>query len=208
MYGKGPVRCIWRCGCNHSVSQATAWRHEHRIETHPESPPPPKQRRTAHFQVGQESFIITPDKQKWSRTDNIFSNPSLPLLDPPPASNVLQPPEDALIEERSPGNFFWRLLSSGANCITLKVGTSCMRIILFPNAWMAKMHLSSMYVNYCTCIVKCFLKLIYLYLFPNSMSNLLIKTGAIETFPKSSSFKRFLGNFSPSSSSPFPKPRH
>jgi len=48
--------------------------------------------------VGQESFIITPDKQKRSRTDNISSNPSLPLLDPPPASNLLQPPEDALTE--------------------------------------------------------------------------------------------------------------
>jgi len=205
MSGKAPLRRICRCGCNRSVSQSTAWRHEHRIETRPESPPPPKRRRTAHFQVGQESFIITPDKQKRSRTDNISSNPSLPLLDPPPASNVLQPPEDALTEERSPGNFFRRLLSSGANCVALKVGTSCTRIILFPNAWMAEMHLSSVYVNYCTCIVKCFSKLIYLYLFPNSMSNLLIETGAIETFPKSSSFKRFSGNFSPSSSSPFPK---
>src|SRR5229473_5056161 len=111
----------------------------------------------------------------------------------------------SLSSQRLPGNFFWRLLSSGANCITLKVGTLCMRIILFPNAWMAEMHLSSMYVDYCTCIVKCFLKLIYLYLFPNSMSNLLIETGAIETFPKSLSFKHFSGNFSLSSSSPFPK---
>src|SRR5258707_11677989 len=111
----------------------------------------------------------------------------------------------SLSSQRSPGNFFWRLLSSGANCVALKVGTSCTCIILFPNAWMAEMHLSSVYVNYCTCIVKCFSKLIYLYLFPNSMSNLLIETGAIETFPKSSSFKCFSGNFSPLSSSPFPK---
>src|SRR5229473_3972334 len=111
----------------------------------------------------------------------------------------------SLSSQRSPGNFFWRLLSSGANCIALKVGTSCTRIILFPNAWMAKMHLLSVYVNYCTCIVKCFLKLIYLYLFPNSMSNLLIKTSTIETFLKSLSFKHFSGNFSPLSSSPFPK---
>ena len=98
MSGKAPLHRICRCGCNRSVSQSTAWRHEHRIETRPESPPPPKRRRTAHFQVGQESFIITPDKQKRSRTDNISSNPSLPLLDPPPASNLLQPPEDALTE--------------------------------------------------------------------------------------------------------------
>ena len=48
--------------------------------------------------MGQESFIITPDKQKQSRIDNISSNPSLPLLNPPPASNLLQPPEDALTE--------------------------------------------------------------------------------------------------------------
>jgi hypothetical protein len=89
------------------------------------SPPPPKQRRIAHFQAGQESLIITPDKQKQSHTDNISStshsrvdagdhpqfstpqlhapsfnefNPSLPLLDPPPASNLLQQPGDALTE--------------------------------------------------------------------------------------------------------------
>jgi len=122
MSGKAPLRRICRCGCNRSVSQLTAWRHEHRTETRPESPPPPKRRRIAHFQAGQESFIITPDKQKQSRTDNISStshsrvdasdhpqfstpapsfdefNPSLPLLDPPPASNLLQPPEDALTE--------------------------------------------------------------------------------------------------------------
>jgi hypothetical protein len=42
-------------------------------------------------------------------------------------------------------------------------------------------------VNYC--IVKCSLKLIHLYLFPNSMNNVLIETGAINTFQKSSSFK-------------------
>src|SRR5258707_14448318 len=96
MSGKAPLHRICRCGCNRSVSQSTAWRHEHRIETHPESPPPPKWRCTAHFQVGQESFIITPDKQKQSRTDNISSNPSLPLLNPPLASNLLQLPEDAL----------------------------------------------------------------------------------------------------------------
>jgi hypothetical protein len=88
----------------------------------PESPPPPKRRRIAHFQAGQESFIITPDKQKQSRSDNISStshshvnasdhpqistpappfdelDPSLPLLNPPPASNLLQPPGDALTE--------------------------------------------------------------------------------------------------------------
>jgi hypothetical protein len=108
--------------------------------------------------------------------------------------------------QRSPRNFFRRLLSSGANCVALKVGTSCTRMILLPNAWMAEMHLLSGFVNYC--VVKCFSKLIYLYLFPDSMSNLLIETGAIKTFPKSSSFKHSSGKFCPSSSSPFPKARN
>jgi hypothetical protein len=43
------------------------------------------------------------------------------------------------------------------------------------------------------------------YLYPDSMSNLSIKSSAIETLPKSSSLKRSLGNFCTSSSSPFPK---
>jgi hypothetical protein len=42
-----------------------------------------------------------------------------------------------------------------------------------------------------------------LYLFPNSMSNSSIGTSAIDTLPRSSSFKRSLGNFGTSSSSPF-----
>src|SRR5260221_4327929 len=98
MSGKAPLCRICRCGCNCSVFQSMVWHYEHRIETHPELPPPPKWYCTAHFQVGQESFIITPDKQKWSCIDNISSNPSLPLLDPPPALNLFQLPEDALTE--------------------------------------------------------------------------------------------------------------
>jgi hypothetical protein len=89
----------------------------------PESPPPPKRRRITYSQAGQESFIIRPGKQKPSSTDNNSSishscadassspsdhpqlhapspefNPSLPLLDLPPASHLLQSPEDALTE--------------------------------------------------------------------------------------------------------------
>src|SRR5260370_21909501 len=101
MSGRAPPRCICRCGCNHSVSQSTALRHEHRIETHPESPPPPKQRRTTHFLVGQGSFIITTYKHKWACTYNIFSNPSLQFLDPPPASNLFNTPANAISEETS-----------------------------------------------------------------------------------------------------------
>ena len=52
-----------------------------------------------------------------------------------------------------------------------------------------------------------FSKLIYLRLFLNSMSNLLIETSAIETFPKCLSLKRSSGNFGTSSSSPFLKAR-
>ena len=45
----------------------------------------------------------------------------------------------------------------------------------------------------------------HLSLLPNSTSNSLIETGVIETFPMISSYKRFLGNFSPYSPFPFPK---
>ena len=103
--------------------------------------------------------------------------------------------------QRSPGNFFRRRLSSGANCVALKVGTSCTRMILLPDAWTAEMHLSSGCVNYS--FVNFFRGLSLS--FPNSMSNLLIETGAIKTFPKTSRFKHSSGNFGPSSSSPFPK---
>src|SRR5260221_3001019 len=43
----------------------------------------------------------------------------------------------------SPGNFFWNLLSHWANCVALKVETSCTCMILFPNVWTAEMRLSS-----------------------------------------------------------------
>lgn len=97
------------------------------------------------------------------------------------------------------------LLSNGANCIASKVGTSCMHMVLFPNAWTAKMHHSSVCVNCCQIFI--FFET-NLYLFPNSMSNLLIETGAIKTFPKSLSFNHFSGNFCTLLSSPFPKARN
>ena len=57
------------------MDRTTAWRHSKRSPhpVRPESPPPPKRRRTTHSQAGQESFVITSDKQKRSRTDNISS---------------------------------------------------------------------------------------------------------------------------------------
>ena len=64
------------------------------------------------------------------------------------------------------------------------------------------------FVRVCEPVLKCFLKLIHLYLSPNSMSNLSIETSAIKTFLKSSSFKYFSGRFSPLSSSPFPKAKN
>ena len=64
------------------------------------------------------------------------------------------------------------------------------------------------FVRVCEPVFKCFLKLIHLYLSPDSMSNLSIETSAIETFPKSLSFKRSLGRFSPSLSFPFSKARN
>jgi hypothetical protein len=96
---------------------------------HLESPPPPKRRHIANFQADQKSSIIKPSKQKQSRTDNNSStshsradasssssdhpppqlnapsfefNASLPSLDPPPASNLLQSPGEALTEASGP----------------------------------------------------------------------------------------------------------
>jgi hypothetical protein len=104
------------CGCNRRVHRTTEWRHKNRVQ-----PPPPKRRRTAHFQA--ESSVITFNKQKRTLTDSISSsshsrvdasdhqlhapsfdefNPSLPLLDPPPAPDLLQPPGDALTEASGP----------------------------------------------------------------------------------------------------------
>ena len=54
-------------------------------------------------------------------------------------------------------------------------------------------------------IVKCSYKITYFYIFPNSMSNSVTKTSDFQPFPKFSSYKLSLGNFSTSSSSPFPK---
>lgn len=116
--------CICSCGCNRFVSRSTVWRHKNRrrsLLVQPESHPRPKQRRIAHFQV--ESPIITHDKQRRSRKNNIYSTshsrvdasdhpristlqlhapsldefkPSQSLLNPPPASNLLQQPGDAV----------------------------------------------------------------------------------------------------------------
>ena len=105
--------------------------------------------------------------------------------------------------QRLPGHFFRKMLSSGVNCVALKVGTSCTHIILSQNGWMAEMHLSSVCVNY-----SLFFFETNLLSFPNSMSNLLIETSAIRTLPKSLSLKHSSGNFGISSSSPFPKARN
>jgi hypothetical protein len=61
---------ICSCGCNRSISRWTERRHLQKNLSRLESPPPPKRRRIAYSQAGQESFIIRPCKQKQSRTDN------------------------------------------------------------------------------------------------------------------------------------------
>jgi hypothetical protein len=120
---KDPYR-ICGCGCNCLLSRSAVYRHERSLA----SPPPLKRRRIAHVQGGQESFITRPRKEKQSRTGNNSStfhshadasssssdhsrfstpqvhsssfefNPSLPLLDPPAASNLLQSPGDQRTE--------------------------------------------------------------------------------------------------------------
>jgi hypothetical protein len=130
------------------------------------------------------------------RSPSFEFNPSLPLLDPAPVSNILQSPgavhteasglfvdnvclhrttgqsdvEDS--EDARKGRIFFRRLSSN--------GISCSR--------MAGMHLSFVYVNYS--IVRCFSRLVYLYLFPDSMTNL-----SIEPAPSSPSRKARVQTF-------------
>ena len=115
---EGTLR-LCSCGCNRRVHRTTEWRHKKRVQ--PGSPPPPKRRRITHFQA--ESPVITSDKQKQARTDNVSSSshsrvdtsdhqlhapsfdefdPSLPLLNPSPAPNLLQLPRDALTEASGP----------------------------------------------------------------------------------------------------------
>ena len=100
--------------CNRSLSRLTRRHHRERcrkMQLESRSPPP-KWCRIAHFQVGQESSnsctscfcaggsssssdhpqISTPQLH----TPSFKFNPSLPLLDPPVASNLLQLPEDAV----------------------------------------------------------------------------------------------------------------
>jgi hypothetical protein len=64
-------RRLCGCGCNRPVSRTTEWRHKNRVR--PESPPSPWRRRIAHFQA-ESPPIITPDKQRRSRTDKISSS--------------------------------------------------------------------------------------------------------------------------------------
>ena len=54
-------------------------------------------------------------------------------------------------------------------------------------------------------IVKCSYKITYFYILPNSISNSVTKMSDFQTFPKFSSYKLSLGNFSTSLLSPFPK---
>jgi len=101
---------------------------------------------------------------------------------------------------RSPRKSFQKSSSSRANFVTLKVEISCTRIRLFPNTGTAEMcHLS-------VCVIFFSGKyLISIFCPINSMSNSLIETSTVETFPKFLSYKRFTGNSSTSSSFPFPK---
>jgi len=100
----------------------------------------------------------------------------------------------------SPRKSFWKSSSSGANFVTLKVEISCTHIRLFPNTGTAEMrHLSA-------CVIFFSGKYSISIFCPiNSMSNLSIETSTIETFPKFSSYKCFMGNSSTSSSFPFLK---
>jgi len=100
----------------------------------------------------------------------------------------------------SPRKSFWKSSSSGANFIALKAEISCTHIRSFPDAGTAKMRHLSMCVIFFSGKYS-----ISIFCPINSMSNLSIETSTIETFPKFSSYKHFMGNSSTSSSFPFPK---
>ena len=94
------------CGCNRMLSRSSIWRHlkakaeaqaranaQAKVPMVHESFPPPKRRRIAHFQAdgGGSSSSGHPELHAPSSE----FNPSLPSLDPPAPSGLLQSPGDA-----------------------------------------------------------------------------------------------------------------
>lgn len=75
------------CGCNRLVSRTTEWRHN-------DTPlrPSPKRRRIAQTRVSQEP---SSSDHPQLHSPSFEPNFPLPLLDPPPASNLLQSTGDA-----------------------------------------------------------------------------------------------------------------
>ena len=84
------------CPCNRQVTQWMMLHHKkHTLlpPITPESPPPPKQHQIAHFQVDASSSRPSSGHPQLCAHSFEF-NPSLPLLDPPAASNSHQLLED------------------------------------------------------------------------------------------------------------------
>jgi hypothetical protein len=97
-------RFLCSCGCNRlltrwPIQQHLKLKHLASIGQH-ESPPPPKRRRITHFQADASSSSGHPQLD----APSFEFNPSLPLVDPPAASDPLQSPVDAQTEVS--GRFF------------------------------------------------------------------------------------------------------
>ena len=83
------------CRCNRHLSRWTIWRHLSALSSgvvQPESLPPPKRRRTIQFQVDAGSSSSRPPQLHIHSSE---SNPDLPFLDPPVASELPQIQGDA-----------------------------------------------------------------------------------------------------------------
>jgi len=82
-------QCI--CRCNRLVTRWTIWRHVlfSTIQHKSGSPPPCKRHRTGHFQVDASS---SSSGHPQFHAPSFKFNPSLPFLDVPEASNLLQSP--------------------------------------------------------------------------------------------------------------------
>ena len=97
---KSPKNCLipCTCGCNRLLTRWPIRKHLRRklqasIGQH-ESPPPPKRRRITDFQADVSSSSGHPQLD----APSFEFNPSLPLVDPPAASDPLQSPVDAHTE--------------------------------------------------------------------------------------------------------------
>ncbi len=93
------------------------------------------------------TLLFKDNSSQTHNTNSSLRREWVPLIRPFAKSSQTAWRPGSVSRQGSPGNFFQNSLSNGANCIALKVETSCTRMILFPNAWTAEMRLSSVCVS-------------------------------------------------------------